>query len=517
MRRAMITVALAVGLPALLACPFSFANEQHCTRQGGDSYCAGLDGAGNYCALDGCGAYDETDNVTGCVDAPPSDADCYRPCGEDGNDCSVATGSTSTSSGSTTTPSGSTTLAETSSSGTTEDPTGPTTGPSACEACKEARMICVDDVCYPCDSEEHDVSCLDEYPFLIDQDPLPYCENQACQACTYGGLAPLQKGANVPEFDLGCSPEAPACNLADGTCFVCESDDDCVSGACFGEILSEAASAYPTGHCMPPDLVFHVSAGRGSLSGDGSEDSPFANIAQAFALINTESPAGLVLVEAGEYPQPLALPEDHNVIVRGTGGARPVLQGANLTTALNGNLSLEDLVITGNAGAGIEAASGRLRLRGVEIVGNGGPGIGGERVIIDAANSILAGNGGPAIEVGNLDGALVYTTLANDPLDAATPVIRCTSAATHRVSIERCLYLGPASAAFDCGAETTAFGGVVIDDLSGVFVDADGLDFHVIAGAADLEPLGPSQDHFPTNDIDGDSRSAGDRVGADVP
>ncbi len=514
MRRIAFSVALAVGLPALLACPFSFPNEQHCTRQGGDSYCAGLEGAGNYCALDGCGAYDETDNVTGCVDTPPSDADCYRPCGDGADDCTIGTESSSSSSTSTTEPSTSTTLSETSSSGTTEETT--TTGPTGCEGCEEARMICVDDVCLSCASEEHEVSCLDEYPFLIDQDPLPYCVNDACQACTYSRLAPLQEGMLIINFDLGCSLDLPACHPDDGTCFYCESHDECESEWCFPKLV-EVASGFPDGLCMPPDLVYVVSASRGSLSGDGSEENPFANLAQAFEVLNTESPSGLIWVEPGEYTQPLDLPEHHIVVIRGRGATRPVLRGANLTLPLQGKLVLENLTITGNTGPGIQADGGILMLREVEIVGNGGPGIEGQRLTaLDATNSIIAGNGGPAIDVLSLSGRLVYTTLTNEAVDTNTPAVTCTNSGNNTVTIERCLYAGNSSSAFSCPG-TTALGTPLLSDFDGVFVDPVGLDFHVNAGAGGLEPLGPPQDHFPSSDIDGDSRSAGDRVGADVP
>lgn len=498
---------LAALLPGLLACPFSFPNEQHCTRQGGDSYCAGLDDTGNYCAVDGCGAYDETANVTGCVDAPPTDTDCYRPCGDVGN-CVLETGSSSSSS--TGDPTGSTSLPSTSSTSSTTEEPPTTTEALGCEGCEEARQLCVDDVCVPCGSDDHDVLCRDQHF------ELRHCVDGACQQCIYGDLLPFEKGGSTAEFDRDCSPEFPSCNIDAGVCFYCESDDECASGGCFGTLLSTASGSFPTGYCMPPDLVFHVSAARGSLSGDGTEDNPFANLAQAFAIMNTESPAGLVHLDGGEYTQPLGLPERHYVMVRGNPADRPVIRGAELATGLNGHLALDNLVITGNTGPGVQADGGVLRLRGVEIVGNAGPAIAGTRVIIDSANSILAGNGGGALEITtSIAGALVSTTMTNGELDTATPVITCGEFAGG-VTVQRCLYAGSSTQAFDC-PDTMALGTALISDLSGIFVDAPGLDFHVTAGASGLAPLGPSQDHFPSNDIDGDSRSQDDRVGADVP
>ncbi len=359
-RALMIFGVLGLGLAA--GCPFSFANEEHCANNDGDSTCAAANPDTPYCALDNCGEYDEVTNRTGCVAAIPEKMECYSPCGgaldaTERSECDLASG---TDTDADTDPSASSTTAgPTSTSESTTDP--------GCE-CTEDAPICLDGECVACDGDGFCDAAFGEDRGL--------CEAGDCVQCR-------------PELaELGVRHEGcdfTNLNCVGGTCNpVCLFPDDCPESGCE---LRE-------GFCVPRERFFYVSVG-GDDDGPGTADAPFGTIQRAVDAVGRQTEAqpyqvGTILLGAGTYEEAVVV-ESRAVAVRPADleGERPVVRAPAVAEGVDpepafrlirgaadslggGTMSIMGVSLSGSPGAAVFVGStARLYADDVEFIGNG--------------------------------------------------------------------------------------------------------------------------------------------------
>ena len=230
----------ALALAAAGGCKTSSENTAHCSNNGGDLYCAELDGTrplcsnGNKPECDLTASLGEERARYGCVSADELIEGCHDPCGTGDPNCETADASSTTATGTDDNGPGpgtqpSTTASTETESGTDTEPTDTeTTGPIGCDGpdeCPPGRPFCEGEVCVGCDlTSDPDGACEGLDPAT------PVCLGETCVACTTDNLGACTETTPICNTDTNechaCTFHfecqdlgSPACHIAEGSCF----------------------------------------------------------------------------------------------------------------------------------------------------------------------------------------------------------------------------------------------------------------------------------------------------------
>lgn len=476
----------------------TFINENHCTASDGNAVCTERYGAErSYCVLGPCGP---TMGQDGCVAEPPTDAECYSPCGGNMNvmqdDSCIMGGEEST--GSSSGDGDSTTNGE----GETETDESTTTGPMPCvghEECDDpAAPLCDPDVgeCVSCDlwtDANGDAACAEVDPMA------PLCVGAECVACdAEGDTSVCDAQLLICGDDNACGPcsehgqcDSGACDIAVGTCF----DPISVLDVGMGQTYTSIAAALGDVATMKLDsAVLRLHEGA-------SFDETAAVMSGALAFVAAE----------GQSPQWANLSVMAPTLTVSGADTRVYVEGVRL--AQNGN----------DVGLLVDGAT--VDVQRSRIVQNSGGGVVADNgAELTLENCFVGGsvNNVPAIAVNGATGRFVYTTVGAG--FGAASALSCESPIS--VEVRNSVLVA------ETDNPEVACAGVVISDSAtetelsdldtGWFTNYAAGDFHLTGIAPDgLGNAAEWQDGDPPTDIDGDARPATngspDYAGADIP
>lgn len=240
--------------------------------------------------------------------------------------------------------------------------------------------------------------------------PNAQCEDAAPYCNTKGLCADCNGIASCAAIDAG----KPACDPLGGGCVECTATDASACGAltpicdagamscraCVAHAeCSKSACDFDTGACFPEDQALWVDAGTGcDDAAEGTEVAPLCTISKALQRVGAGpvSTPRAVLVRAGNYSDPLVVPDGHIVAIVRTGSGKVQLLGEGAQSVLVGTgstLLLGSVEVRGNTmGDGVGCKSGVLRLDDVLVEGNKVSGVAGTGCTIRVNASVVTGN-----------------------------------------------------------------------------------------------------------------------------
>ena len=224
----------------------------------------------------------------------------------------------------------------------------------------------------------------------------------------------------------------PICDAGTNSCVGCSSHEQCPATAC----------NFVAGNCVDSSNVVYVDGDEDCGVGDGTEEMPYCDMAEATGAAGSEL---LVILgeRAGQASYEEATTIGNYVVVFAAESEAPILRGFNSQPAAtvtpagalylrgvtvsggpaaglqvnNGQLWLEETVVDGNTDAGVSVNGGEAEIWRSRVVNNSGGGIvveGGGTVRVE--NSFVGSDDSSVIAVRVNEGELAmnYTTVVSD-------------------------------------------------------------------------------------------------------
>jgi hypothetical protein len=349
------TCGFALGL-IVAACNGSEKNLEHCYHAEGNQTCADRYGTDlPYCAGECDPGFDQN---YGCVADPPTNPDCYSPCGGDQTatqDMScLGTADDSTDS-------------DTSDTADTTDATETETGPGPCvmdEDCTDADLPFCDDqgTCVDCSgTTDPNAACMGADPGMA------VCSDGACVQCS-------------AQESSACVETTPICDEGTNTCVGCSEHEQCLDSACNLEL----------GNCMDVDNVVAV---------DGDDGQMYLTLADAL-MGNMESELTIILYERNNmtpYTESVLIDDAGTyVAILAAPGEKPRVQGVGapgITVSAGSTAYLHGIIVRQGDQLGLDIDGASAWVQRCELVNNDGCGIlvdGGGELVLE--NSFVGGN-----------------------------------------------------------------------------------------------------------------------------
>ena len=350
MPRTTTSLVLALTLGAAggaFACTRTIPNPDHCSNNGGDSYCADRfpdfplcsDGDNEECNLE-----DAERTRFGCAAEEELAPGCHDPCGEHNPNCESADGTMSSTGPTTTAPS------------TTDDPTmgpgpgsdtetetvGETTDGDACEGdddCTDAGAPFCDaaGMCVACDGmPDPDAACAGA------DAAAPVCNDGGCVQCTAANAA-------------ACDGQTPVCDAAVNTCRGCVEHAECPDSACHLD-GGDLGACFAAGDVQN---IANATALQTALNGLGADDQ------------------AVLVLAAGDYGVTATVSSTAEVAILGNGAATIEGDGGINAVEVTGSaiLYLSEVDVSNNDGNGATCIGTAIWLDDSEVRNNAQAGL----------------------------------------------------------------------------------------------------------------------------------------------